>query len=251
MTTILILGSAPNAVDCRDWPAHRFDAIVAINNAHALRPDWTHLIYPWDFPADRLPKPGPGQRLVTETDFVPAQNRFGGFVYAGGTMAFTAGYWALHALKPRCIAYFGCDMHYPRSGPTHFYGKGTPDPLRADITLRSIEAKSARLLALAAQAGCAVVNLSTAPSRLVFPRARPETLGPDGPKAQHRVSLDPAQIARALHRENGLNYRVPSGRYWEEAHRFDPAQIDALDALWLAAAAPHAPPRLAARALRA
>jgi len=33
---------------------------------------------------------------------------------------------------------------------------------------------------------------------------------------------------------------VPSGRYWEEAHRFDPAQIDALDTLWRDAAEPEA-----------
>jgi hypothetical protein len=32
---------------------------------------------------------------------------------------------------------------------------------------------------------------------------------------------------------------VPSGRYWQEAHRFDPAQIDALDALWRSAAEPE------------
>lgn len=233
MTTILILGSAPNAVKARSWPRAPFAAIVAINNAHALRPDWTHMIHPWDFPADRLPRPGPGQKLVSETDFVPAQNAYGGFVYAGGTMAFTAGYWALHALRPRVIAYFGCDMQYPARGPTHFYGTGSPDPLRCDISLRSIEAKSARLLVLAAQAGCQVVNLSDLPSRLVFPRATIEAL-PAAPLARH----DAARIAAALAREEALNYRVPSGRYWLETQRFDPAQVDALDALWLQAAEP-------------
>ena len=234
MTTILILGSAPNAIAARAWPRAPFDAIVAINNAHALRPDWTHLIHPWDFPADRLPCPGPGQSLVTETEFVPAQNAFGGFVYAGGTMAFTAGYWALHALRPRCIAFFGCDMQYPRTGPTHFYGTGTPDPLRPDITLRSIEAKSARLLALAARAGCRVVNLSDRPSRLVFPRASRDQL-----TNARLVSCDKARIAKALAREEVLNYRVPSGRYWHESHRFDPGQIDALDRLWRDAVEPE------------
>jgi hypothetical protein len=99
MTTILILGSAPMAVETRTWPRTPFDAIVAINNAHALRPDWDYLVYPWDFPASRLPSPAAGQRLVSEAEFVPAQNAQGGFVYAGGTMAFTAAYWALQALR--------------------------------------------------------------------------------------------------------------------------------------------------------
>jgi hypothetical protein len=35
-----------------------------------------------------------------------------------------------------------------------------------------------------------------------------------------------------------LGYLVPSGRYWEEADRFDPAALDRLDALWLRAARP-------------
>ena len=171
-------------------------------------------------------------RLITQDDFVPAQNAYGGFVYAGGTMAFTAAYWALDALKPETIATYGCDMHYPATGPTHFYGTGTPDPLRADITLRSLEAKSARLMILAARQGCAMVNLSDGPSRLVFPRATADTL-PNQPAPFHQARAD---TARKL--ETHLNYRVPSGRYWEEATRFDAAQIDALDALWLAAAQP-------------
>jgi len=234
MTTILILGSAPMAVEARTWARRPFDAIVAINNAHAIRSDWDYLVYPWDFPANRLPRPAPGQRLVSEEDFVPAQNAHGGFVYAGGTMAFTAAYWALQALRPRCMAFFGCDMHYPNTGPTHFYGIGTADPLRPDVTLRSIEAKSARFMVLAARAGCRVVNLSTGPSRLVFPRASRQSLS-TAPLIRYNVNR--AEVA--LQRETKLGYRVPSGRYWQEAHRFDPAQIDALDALWRSAAEPE------------
>jgi hypothetical protein len=231
MTTVLMLGSAPMAVAAKAWPRAPFDKVVAINNAHAVRGDWDYLIHPWDFPADRLPRPGPGQHLVTETEFVPAQNARGGFVYAGGTMVFTAAYWALHDLRPSLIAVFGCDMVYPATGPTHFYGTGQPDPLRPDITLRSLEAKSARLMVLAAQAGCAMVNLSTGPSRLIFPRAQPDNLQPTA-----APGFDPALVSRALQREAVLNYQVPSGRYWEEAGRFDPAELDALDALWLDAA---------------
>ncbi len=231
MTIVLMLGSAPMAVAAAGWPRAPFDRIVAINNAHAIRADWDDMIHPWDFPEARRPVPGPGQRLITQEAFVPAQNGFGGFVYAGGTMAFTAAYWALAALRPRVLAAFGCDMHYPATGATHFYGTGTPDPLRADITLRSLEAKSARLMVLAAMAGCACVNLSDGPSRLVWPRATRTELTDLRPQP-----FDHSLAEAALAREAALGYHVPSGRYWEEAHRFDPTEIDALDALWLAAA---------------
>ena len=232
MTTLLMLGSAPMALAARDWPRAPFDRVLAINNAWRVRADWDDMIHPWDFPDDRRPVPGPGQRLITQEDFVPAQNAYGGFVYAGGTMAYTAAYWALDALRPATIAVFGCDMHYPASGPTHFYGSGTPDPLRADITLRSLEAKSARLMILAAMQGCAIVNLSHGPSRLVFPRATPATLPP------HPAPFNTTLANLALQTERDLGYLVPSGRYWQEAARFDPVRIDALDALWLAAATP-------------
>ncbi|WP_309668340.1 hypothetical protein [Tabrizicola sp.] len=231
MTTVLILGSAPMAVAARTWGRAPFETVVAINNAHTLRPDWDYMIHPYDFPADRVPVPVGGQQIVTEAMFVPAQNVFGGFVYAGATMAFTAGYWALHQLQPSRIAVFGCDMLYPASGPTHFYGTGTPDPLRADITLRSLEAKSARLMVLAAMQGCAMVNLSNGPSRLLYPRASLAMAGRAEPAA---FCADLA--AEALRAEAALGYMVPSGRYWEEAERFDPAEIDRIDALWLAAA---------------
>lgn len=230
MTCVLMLGSGPTVTEAALWPRAPFDHVVAINNAHAVRPDWTHHIYPWDFPAERRGIAGPGQRLVTQDDFVPAQNAFGGFVYAGGTMAFTTAYWALHALKPRVIAAFGCDMHYPK-GQTHFYGAGTADPLRADITLQSLEAKSARLMILAAMEGCAMVNLSFGPSRLIFPRVPRD-------RAAHARALpfDIRLADQALRREDELGYRVPSGRYWEEADRFDPAELRRLDMLWLSAA---------------
>lgn len=233
MTVVLMLGSAPIVAAAAEWPRAPFDQVVAINNAWRVRQDWDFAAYPWDFPAERRPVAGQGQLLVTETDFVPAQNQYGGFVYAGATMAFTTAYWALHALQPSVIAVFGCDMHYPASGPTHFYGSGTPDPLRRDITLRSLEAKSARLMVLAAMQGCAMVNLSTGPSRLIFPRLGRSTA------ARARPQEFCARTAEAaLRAEADLGYLVPSGRYWEEADRFDPSALDRLDALWLRAARP-------------
>lgn len=237
MTTVLLLGSADDVICARDWPRAPFDHIVAINNAWAVRTDWDVMIHPYDFPADRMPPaPRPGQRIVSETEFVPANNAFGGFVYAGGTMAFTAGYWALHHYRPQVLAYLGCDMIYAPSGDTHFYGAGAADPLRRDITLRSLEAKSARLMVMAAMQGTAVVNLSRRnASRLVFPRTdrakaalcRPQPWCANGAR-------------RALHEEAQLGYVVPSGRYWEQADRFEPDRIDTLDQMWLAAARPDA-----------
>lgn len=228
---VLILGSGPNATQCQGWDKSHFDRIVAINNAHAVRPDWDICIHPEDFPPENRPNPAPGQSLVGADAYVPIQNDFGGFVYAGGTMAFTAGYWVLGALRPQVIAYLGCDMTYARTGPTHFYGTGEADPLRRDVTLRSLEAKSARFMIHAAEAGCAVANLSTAAeSRLVFPRATLDALAASTPPA-----LNTAAIATARAEEDRLDYRVPSGKYWKEEDRFDPAAIDRLDGMWLTA----------------
>ena len=226
---MLILGSAPLARQAADWPRAPFDTLVAINNAWRLRPDWDILIHPEDFPPDRHPQTlHPGQRIVTAADYVPLQNGFGGFVYGGGTMAFTAGYWALAALEPRVLAWFGCDMVYPARGDTHFYGTGQPDPLRRDISLRNLEAKSARLMLLAAARGCACVNLSPHESRLVFPRVTLDTLADAQPVCAPTLAAPLAEEAR-------LGYRTPTGRYWEDAARFDPVAIDALDQMWLAA----------------
>ena len=117
------------------------------------------------------------------------------------------------------------------------YGTGVADPLRSDPTLRSLEGKSARALVVAAMHGVALVNLSTAPvSRLVWPRAMPGTAA-----AARPAPYDAGAAAEALAEEARLDYRVPSGRYWKEADRFDTSALDALDALWLRAARVPAP----------
>ncbi len=226
--TVLIIGSGLNAPDAQEWDAGLFEARVVINNAWRIRPDWTHLIHPEDFPADRHPpEVGANQTIVTAQNYVPLQNRLGGFVYAGGTMAFTAGYWALLQLKPDVLGFIGCDMTYAATGNTHFYGTGAADPLRDDISLQSLEAKSARLMALAARAGCQTVNYSSASdSRLVFPRAVPG----------HRVEAAPvnrAAVRTALNREDELGYYVPSGRYWEIQNQFNAKALRELDEMWL------------------
>jgi hypothetical protein len=233
MSTVLILGSGPSVTQCREWARPPFDTIIAINNAWQVRPDWDYLIHPEDFPEDRRPQTvAAHQKFITAEDYVPLQNTLGGFVYAGGTMAFTAGYWALAALRPKVMAFLGCDMTYD-AAQTHFYGTGAADPLRKDVTLRSLEAKSARLMRLAALRGCATVNLSHDPSRLVFPRSTPEGAAQAMPQAFETEALSDAQAL-----EDTLDYRVPSGRYWKEEARFDTDDIDRLDALWLKSARP-------------
>ena len=230
-SVILILGSGPNAPQAADWPADWFDRIVVINNAWRIRPDWDDLVFPEDFPPDRRPSVVSERQNLIEADrFVPAQNACGGFVYAGGTMAFTAAYWALHALRPRVMAFLGCDMVYPKSGATHFYGAGTADPLRDDVTLRDLKAKSARLGLWAAASGCLCVNLSAGNSELVFDRAQPQNLRDLATMARPRPD-----ISSLLAEEEALGCYVPSGRYWELAEGFDADALAAIDAGWRAA----------------
>ena len=234
---VLIVGSAPDAVETAAWDTSFFDHVIAINNAWMACPSWSCLIFPDDFPKERHPCPDAlkGKQLVTSHDFVPIQNEFGGFVYAGGTMSFTAGYWALGALKPDVIAYIGCDMVYDaKPGQrTHFYGRGAADPLREDVTLQSLEAKSVRLQALAERNGCAVVNLSNQPtSRLLLPRMELQTL-----EAMTQISpatgLNSMAVQDALNAESELGYWVESGRYWEKYEQFESHKLREIDALWL------------------
>ena len=121
-------------------------------------------------------------------------------------------------------------MVYPSSGPTHFYGTGAPDPLRPDVTLRDLGAKSARLGLIAAAQGCRCVNLSDAPSELLFERAKTAHLR----KFAARV-VDPSAATAILNREDALGYFVPTGRYWEQADSFDPNALADLDAAWRSA----------------
>lgn len=228
--SVLILGSGPNALEARDWQSHTFDKVVAINNAWAVCEDWDDLIFPYDFACSKRPSEmSTHQNFVTQEDFVPIQNKYGGFLYAGGTMAFTAGYWVLGHYSPSQIAFLGCDMHYPQRAPTHFYGKGDPDPLRDDISLRSLEAKANRLYVHAAEQNCVLTNLSSGPSRLTFPR---QVFGENIPAPWQ---IDVAKSQAALEMEGALGYITESGRYWEDAHKFDETKIAFLDKLWLEA----------------
>lgn len=238
--TVLIIGSAPDAVRARLFDCRQLSAIVAINNAWKIRDDWTHLVCPEDFQPDRRPQVGPGQEIITHEDYVPANNAFGGIVYAGGTMAFTAAYWSLFKLRPKVLAFIGCDMIYDREDQSHFYGKGTADPLRADPTLQSLEAKSERLKWLAARKNCLCVNLSKEQnSRLTFPRLADENLSSSlddhystGMERLHATKQSTA-IDAALDAEKLAAQFVKAGDYWNAPQPLDVDQLKRVDALWL------------------
>ncbi|MFL2799889.1 MAG: hypothetical protein ACJZ8K_00345 [Paracoccaceae bacterium] len=225
---ILIIGSAPDAIEAQSFSKEHFQDLVAINNAWNVRKDWDYCIFPDDFPENRRPNEGRDQKLIGSEQYVPIQNKFGGFVYSGGTMAFTAGYWALGHFKPKAIAYIGCDMIYDGED-THFYGRGAPDPLREDPTLNNLKAKSARLEALAASQNCSIFNLSKKPrSNLVFRRNSLDKIPEDcTPRGVNRYLLKVA-----LQQEKRLGYYVDDGKYWKHLAKFDQERIDALDTLW-------------------
>jgi hypothetical protein len=236
---VLIIGSAPNALSARVWDKKQFSHIVAINNAWQVRSDWDFLLHPEDFPAAHMPPSITQlQTVITAPNYVPVQNDFGGFVYAGGTMAFTSAYWVLGQLRPKVMAFIGCDMVYQTSGQsTHFYGTGRADPLRHDVSLQSLEAKSARLLYLAAQQDCRCVNLSPADeSRLLFPRSNLAQLQLSLPELAGNNSedyFDETYAALAQQRELDLGYHFASGRYWEHLELISASECAAIDALWL------------------
>ena len=230
---VLVLGSAPDVMVARNVPRSAFSAIVVINNAWRVRDDWDYHVAPDDFPKDRMPGSlRDGQQFIGSDAFVPANNAYGGIIYAGATMAFTAGYWALSTLRPSQMLFCGCDMVYPAHGRGHFYGKGTADPLRDDITLRNLEAKSARLMIHAARQGCACLRAPAPESRLVFPQA--DLLGINQPDQAPPVP-DMATVLKAERAEADLGYIVESGRYWEEDQTYSTQALDAIDQLWLSA----------------
>ncbi len=242
MNIVLIIGSSPDALRAKEWPKTPFSSLVAMNNAWNIRDDWDYLVYPEDFAEERRPVTiKPGQRIVEYTDYVPAQNVYGGVVYIGGTMAFTTAHWALHQLKPDVLAFVGCDMVYPTNTATHFYGQGTADPLRDDITLQSLEAKSIRLQAHALEQNCYCINLSSlSESRLVYPViSEKQFFSGDQAKLiavlaqQVDKCYSTRKMAQVKAREEVLNYKIDSGDYWRYLDRLDAKKLHELDQQWL------------------
>ncbi|WP_294226103.1 hypothetical protein [uncultured Shimia sp.] len=229
---VIILGSGPNATEAVGWSRDMFDHLVVLNNAWRIRPGWSHFIHPEDFPEERHPpSQSCTQTEVTYQDYVPQNNAFGGVLFAGGTMAFTAAYWALGAFKPKVLAFIGCDMIYPTVGHTHFYGTGTADPLREDVSLQSLEAKAARLGLIAAAHGCTCVNLSRLDSVLPYERFHVAQL-----RDLSVPVVQPVFLVNKIHQaEAALGYDAPSGRYWEILDQIDPDKIAQIDQMWLQA----------------
>jgi len=241
LNAVLILGSAPDAVRVREFDLSRCSSIVVLNNAWQLRDDWTHIVYPEDFVEARRPAEVSGKTVVEYDQFVPANNQFGGIIYAGGTMAFTGAYWALAALRPDLLIFLGCDMVYD-GDPTasHFYGQGEPDPLRDDPTLQSLEAKSERLRWMALGQNCVCLNLSNkSDSRLTFDRLDADLLGSalnrrrsEGLKRLNtHANSDAAN--RAMAAEKQANCFVESGDYWNSQQKLDPKMLAQIDLLWM------------------
>ena len=225
---VLILGSAPNVVAVNDIDLSSYDEIIVINNAWQVLESWTEHIFPYDFPRENKPAHySKSQRPIDEKLFVQRQNEFGGFIYAGGTMAFTALYWALGEHMPSEIHILGCDMVYSDAGKTHFYGEGAPDPLRDDFTLRDLYANSARFMCLAARNGCRTYNLSDQSSKLCFPRHSRNI----DDKPCHLL-INKTSVQSILDQENSLGYFMSSGRYWEADLKIDLQALDQIDLQW-------------------
>ena len=227
---ILVIGSAPDAVRASDWEMSVFDQVIVINNAWRVTNHWNELIVPYDFSDEKKPsKLRKHQKIVTENQFVFAQNLFGGFVYAGATMAFTAGYWSLAQHKPNKLCFLGCNMHYKSKGQTHFYGRGQPDPLRDDITLTSLKASSYRMLILAKMQGCDIVSLSPGETNLHVP----QTSFHKFLDYQATFQISEIKVRQALKHEKKLNYYVEDGRYWLEEKLFCRNELQKLDKIWI------------------
>lgn len=240
MKTAIILGSAPDAVRASSFDLTKVNALIALNNAWQIRHDWTHAIHPEDFPSQRRPAPTSHQKLITHETYVPANNAFGGIIYAGATMAFTTAYWALHEIKPDMMLFCGCDMIYDQKGKSsHFYGHGNADPLRHDPTLQSLEAKANRLMLIAAENNCLCANLSDLPtSRLTFPKVDALNLDiacrADEVRGLALVSerTDVALMAKAKQAEKSAALFHESGDYWNSNLAIDPQALREIDNFW-------------------
>lgn len=249
---ILLLGSAPEAEVLRDADLSGVTQVV-MNNAWRIRGDADYIIFPNNFPEENRPPTSLPMKRVWEKAYKKRIAASGGLLFTGSTMAFNAAYWALNARAPAIAGFFASDMVY--SGrQTHFYGKGEADPLRENITLRSLEAKSVRLFAYGLAAGTVFVNFSMQPvSRLVLPRLPLATVvrrsGLQGlqskVQAKRRSALEEihasklaAELVAAAHeivrKEQAPPFSVDPNNYWSLVD--DAAAIAFLDEInqaWL------------------
>ncbi|MER9966698.1 hypothetical protein [Mesorhizobium sp. M0060] len=119
------------------------------------------------------------------------------------------------------------------------------------MTLRNLEAKSARLLIHALRRDCVCVNLSDRPrSRLIFPRLMLDELGALSPsrisemKAEMLAGLRLDQAEEADRIEKELGYFFEDGRYWKHLDKLDETFLADIDRLWMAAVGLSGRPKL-------
>lgn len=234
---VLLVGSAPDAPSASGFIQNE-TIVVAINNAWRALPRYDYLLYSGDFP--ELRKPGPealARRGRSVPHYWPIMRDCGGMVCCGASMAFATGYWAARAFPSAEIGFLACDMVYD-GDVTHFYGQGTADPLRRDISLQSLEAKSCRLFYFGLLEGCLLVNHSLSPeSRLRLPRIASNSDAFD--RLRERLKGVAGEIQRlasealAVERASGLEL----GRfdYWKvgEDRPEDWKEIAHMDEAWL------------------
>jgi hypothetical protein len=232
----LIVGSGPSATDLQNTNLTRFHR-VAINNAWRVRGDFDYAIYPGDFPVERHPPVWYPAKQVNNFGYMPSMNAAGGIIFCGATMAFAAGYWAADTLESRVIGFHACDMVYS-PGKTHFYGQGTADPLREDISLQSLEAKSARLFCWALERDKLLVNCSESDeSRLVFPRVPLATAASLRPRAKEAWAPLRKKARKIWQLEATAPFDALVEEYWLLADTLEKrAFVAEIDREWLALA---------------
>lgn len=225
MTKVLILGSAPYAIEAAGWPVGLFDHVVAIHDAWSIREDWTHMIHRRDFSVDRRPVLLEGdQKVVTEAEFSPVQTLYGGASYTGEGMAFVAGYWALAALMPSQMYYFGCDMIDLGAGRTQGHEDQLGEAGRPHRMGENTAAKARRLEYFAAQETCGIGNLSPYRSALPYQRVTLEGLDRLRPASVSPRDAEPARL-----REQRCGYPAALGCGPSGAGR----EMADIDAAWL------------------
>lgn len=165
--SILLVGSGPDASRAKDLVCEA-DIVIAINNAHKAVPRVSFSFYASDFP-DNQKHSNVAEIGVSTPQYLPSAQRFGGLIYCGASMFFLASYWLIQQFPFSFVKVIGCDMVYS-SAATHFYGRGSADPLRRNISLQSLDAKSLRVLYFALKHGVFMCNTANVQeSRLYFP----------------------------------------------------------------------------------
>lgn len=236
--SIAVVGSATYAPSIN----HHIDKdtiIIALNNAHKACSRIDFSLYPEDFPtANRHPDCIRIGR--THSHYIDFINRHGGLSLCGATIAFNAGYWILETHPFAQVGFYGCDMVYGEdSDQQHFYGKGVADPLRRNISLNNLQAKSSRLFYIGLTKNIYFFNCS--PSKktsLSFPKksatdsfTKPIKQSEIEYFTELRSKLEPyAKKAFSLEKSGYIsNWKYPS-YYKNDANAW--SQMQAIDEAW-------------------